>query len=1326
MDNRRHAKIWGIVLATVIAAVLFVLRSYLVTASLPETTERPLPPQATLSPPAETAPGDIIGRHCGGIATTPEDWCGCTWGTVYFQDDPTHPLEGARVEIHYGGDYVVDVTSYGYQEAFPYFAESADRLGASAGGTLTLVARWGEYQISSDVVASPDETGEQRVDLVFPFPRPPTTPTPTPTPVPPHPEGWPMVRYDSIGSRFYPFSTTVSRSNEFTRIWSITGEFHLGAVLATATGDVNGDGWLEIAIPDGNRLRLFSHEGLELWSRDIPGVESLYQTGDLKITMLADVTGDGNLEILVARKVTDTEAVTYIYDGHGNLLPSWSGSTGSTAVAADGYLSAGDVLKGERIFVPVGSNYAANPRGCRMVNAATGSHLWTYRAGACIEGSIADIEGDGTLEIVSTNWTAVHNGTSGCGLGWNTCTDDYYLWVVLLDEDGREIFTWRPPGHPTGGELTSRIVDLDADGQKEIAAVEGHWAEAWHRGTSRIFLLDRQGAIIDSYVGAQNVLWKLAAVADVNLDGYDELVLEGSDGIRIFDRNLDLLAKAAGLEFVSALNDVNGDGQIEVIATSWTNHELAILGPGLQPLWHDATFDGPVEAIVSDLTGNGTNEIIAYTETEIRIYAHQEEPLPLPTPVPTPTPTGERTLILVNEDRLAAAYANDPQELVALHQLTSTLQTLASHRAVSGTVVLLENVPDVAAAYDAWLPDPNAPVTDVTQSNAGANAVADAILSLIQGYLEADPTYWNIVLVGDDRMIPFRRVPDASPSHFAEGTYDTIVISTTIGAAMAENYILTDDFYGDLSHNGIPMLVAYVADHPVGRLVERPSEMLAVVRAFLAHDGTIPAAPALVVGHDLVADAANVERAVLQGDGIATDALIGNTWTTAQFRSALLQTPHNLSAINTHSRHDTYAAPGGPGLRAEELVAATYPVSGTVAFSPGCHAGLNVPPGYGLDAATDFPEAFAKRGIGYIANTGWGIGDRSGLAYSEVLATQLAAQLVQGDWATLGEALLTSKLAYIANTGFLDGIDEKALLQFTLYGLPMYRLSSGTNRASADSITEAAPPLLENAEASNPGLTWVTVWYQPDEASFEQRGSPDGTYYALDGQYQAGHNSPLQPRHFAEPDVSGGVLHGAAFRGGTYADTANFNPVVAAASIITGGTQAEGIVSAANWYPAIPFQVLDVHPALESREESFVVQFGQFRPRDNTLRLFSRMSFDLYYSTSEDFTPPTVTISSSTYSGTLQVGAIATDTCGIHAASVTYSSNDGHWRSVEMTMADDPDTWYAFLPVSPALEYVVQVVDGAGNVTVDDNGGLYYRMPDTYKVHLPLVLKRWP
>jgi hypothetical protein len=51
---------------------------------------------------------------------------------------------------------------------------------------------------------------------------------------------------------------------------------------------------------------------------------------------------------------------------------------------------------------------------------------------------------------------------------------------------------------------------------------------------------------------------------------------------------------------------------------------------------------------------------------------------------------------------------------------------------------------------------------------------------------------------------------------------------------------------------------------------------------------------------------------------------------------------------------------------------------------------------------------------------------------------------------------------------------------------------------------------------------------------------------------------------------------------------------------------------------------------------------------------------------------------------------------------------------------------FIFLPTSPHLEYLVQVVDSAGNVAVDDNGGFYYHMPDTHKVHLPLVLRCWP
>lgn len=1294
--------------------------------------------QTTSLPRGSMGPGDVIGRHCGGIATVSgeDDWCGCTWGTVTFQDDPGHPLEGVTVEIHYGGDYLVAITSDGVEEEFPYFAESADRLGAKAYDTLTLVASWGEYQTSLDVIAVPDEQGEQRVDLVFPFPRPATTPpSPQPTATP-YPEGWSLVKYDLAGSYFYPYSTTVPISNEFTRIWSREGKFEQG-LFSVGTGDVNGDGWLEIAVIDGDRLRLFDHGGKELWSRDIPGIEGLHRSGILKLAMLTDATGDGSLETFVMRKTTPTEVTVYVYDGDGDLLPSWSGSTGTTAVAADGFLEAGVLLDGQRMLMPIEANYRGNPRGAFMVDVTTGSHLWTYQAGWALRVSMADMDGDGIREMVNTHWAAVHNGAFGCGLGWNTCTDDSHLWVILLDENGREIFTRQLPDNPEGGELTNRIVDLDGDGQKEILVVEGHIAVAWHQGTSRIFLLSQQGVISDTYVGGLNVQWRLVAVADLNSDGYDEFVVQHHpSGIEVFDRNLDPVAWTPNYKDVFALNDINGDGQIEIIAASPMSHELAILGPDLHPLWRDDTFDGIPGAIVSDLTNDGINEIIAHTVTEMRIYEHQGAPLPTPTGTVTVTQPG-RTLILVNEDRLEAAYASEPEELAALHQLTSTLQILAAHSvasgtltapyAVSGTIVYLDDDPGVVAAYDAWLPDPKAPVTDATHSNVEANAVADAILSVIQDYVAVDPTYRNIVLVGDDRIIPFRRVPDASPPYFLEGTYNSIVVSTTIGAALAENYILTDDFYGDLVPNGVSVPVTYVPDHPVGRLVERPSEMLALVDAFLARDGLISADPALVVGHDLVVDTANAQRAILQGDGITPTALIGDGWTAAQFRYALLEVPHNLSAINTHARHNAYAAPSGIGLQAQEVVSAAYPTSGTVAFSPGCHAGLNVPPGYGPRAAVDFPEAFAGRGIGYVANTGWGIGDRSGLAYSEALVAQLMAQFVQGESVTLGEALVASKLAYIAGKGFLDGIDEKVLLQFALYGLPMYRLVSGTKVALAGAAHESTPPLLERTEASDPDLTWVTTWYQPNEASFEPHSSPDGTYYTLDGEYQIGHNNPLEPRRFVEPHVSGGMLHGATFRGGIYSDTEDFDPVIATASIITGGVGGEGVVTATNWYPAIPFRVLNIHPSLESRKESFVVQFGQFRPADDKLRLFSRMSFDLFYSTSEDFTPPSVVVSSSLRGGRLlQVQAVATDISGIHAALVAFSANDGHWRFIKMIREEGSDVWRALVPVSSGLEYIVQVVDGAGNVTIDDNAGLYHRTPYTHKVHLPLVLRNWP
>ena len=118
----------------------------------------------------------------------------------------------------------------------------------------------------------------------------------------------------------------------------------------------------------------------------------------------------------------------------------------------------------------------------------------------------------------------------------------------------------------------------------------------------------------------------------------------------------------------------------------------------------------------------------------------------------------------------------------------SRLSQLTADGRVNGIVISVETDTSVAAAFSAW----EAQVT----STELANAVTEAIRQMIMNQLQAHPNTEYLVLVGDDRVIPYRRVPDRTRHPESNYTYAG-PITTTVGAALQANMTLTDNFYAD-------------------------------------------------------------------------------------------------------------------------------------------------------------------------------------------------------------------------------------------------------------------------------------------------------------------------------------------------------------------------------------------------------------------------------------------------------------------------------------------------------------------------------------------------
>ena len=121
----------------------------------------------------------------------------------------------------------------------------------------------------------------------------------------------------------------------------------------------------------------------------------------------------------------------------------------------------------------------------------------------------------------------------------------------------------------------------------------------------------------------------------------------------------------------------------------------------------------------------------------------------------------------------------------------------------------------------------------------------------------------------------------------------------------------------------------------------------------------------------------------------------------------------------------------------------------------------------------DWAQAFARKGATLIAGTGYQYGDTDFIMYSEQIYAGFAHQLRVGSGpVSVGQALRPAKQAIPRGTPSLRGIDTKALLEATLFGLPMLSVNLPTAGRIPDptdpSAVTAAPGRQSVSGSSRP------------------------------------------------------------------------------------------------------------------------------------------------------------------------------------------------------------------------------------------------------------------
>ena len=727
--------------------------------------------------------------------------------------------------------------------------------------------------------------------------------------------------------------------------------------------------------------------------------------------------------------------------------------------------------------------------------------------------------------------------------------------------------------------------------------------------------------------------------------------------------------------------------------------------------------------------------------------------------VPTANDPNVTALFLVNRQRLVGLYGQPAADL--LLGPSSPLNVVPTP--TGGKVLPVDGNQTVRDAYAAWDQNP-------CSINA-ANTVVRSINNLVATYRPKYPNLKYVVLLGTDQVVPMWRQqdltavsPEIDEANDLAFTTSGLTKGNALYAAAAQNAVLTDGAYGAfkqrtwLGHD-IPL-----PEVSVSRLVETPDDIIGQLNQYLSVSGHLNLQTALTTGDSFFADGAQAADAALgaQLPGLTRNTLLTPTtlWTRQDLLNGFFQKSPgpvpDIGALWAHYSHWT-AQPakllGDPALATTADVDTSHS-NGTLLFTVGCHSGLNVPDLIAPVAAADqkrlkdWAQTYMQsKSAVYVANTGFGYGDTTTIDLSERLMDHFANNINSGG--TIGEQWVRALHQYYSEPSNYDVIDEKVMVEATMYGLPFYDFGTTPPQNVPAAPTPLVPADLGGiATAQLPAIT-ANIQQNPLTGLFGDPGHPDGTTYQ-DGLawLTAGTLSvfyrPIQPTVSRDVTIDNPtsnpttkIAHGAWIRSLTTNTFTNVTPVKSFPLVHSSDD------APAKDYPNIffPAGVVTVNRdfVFGKEQDTAIVNLGKFFPNtsgdltEGTEQVVRSIGLDIGYSSSSDSTPPLIT----------QVGAVKTaagpftafmrvtdasgfgpafgPASGLNRVAVLYTTGDGTWTVKPLTNAGG-DLWTGTIPAgADAIRLDGEAQDFAANVGFSFNKAVNFQsVTDTGKPTITL------